>query len=39
MFAWSRDLTTLLPLRRTVSAIQFQFCRVLKQYVLPCTTF
>ena len=34
MFAWSRDWTTLLPLRKTPSASNFQLCQLLKQYVL-----
>ena len=37
MFAWSRDWTTLLPLRKTISALHFQLCRFLKHYVLHCT--
>ena len=34
MFSRSRERTTLLSLRKTLSAIHFQFCRLLKQYVL-----
>ena len=37
MFAGSRDWTTLLPLRKTLSALHFQLCRLLKQYVFDCT--
>ena len=39
MFAWSRDWTTLLPLRKTPSTLHFQLCRFLKQYVLHCTSY
>ena len=34
MFAWSRDWTNLLPSRKTLSALHFQLCRLLKHYVL-----
>ena len=34
MFARSRDWTTLLPLRKTLSTLHFQLCRLLNQYVL-----
>ena len=39
MFARSRDWTTLLPLRKTLSALYFHLCRLLKQYVLHCTRY
>ena len=39
MFARSRDWTTRLPLRKTLSALHFQLCRLLKQYVLHCTRY
>ena len=39
MFARSRDLTTRLPLRETLSSLYFQLCRLLKQYVLHCTRY
>ena len=39
MFAWSRDWTTLLPLRKNLSTLHFQLCRLLKQYVLHCTRY
>ena len=29
----------LLPLRKTLSTLHFQFCRLLKQYVFDCTRF
>ena len=32
MFTWSRDWTFLLPLRKTLSAFQFQLHRPLKEY-------
>ena len=34
MFAWSRDLTTLLPLRKTPSTVHFQVLWLLKQYIM-----
>ena len=37
MFAWSRDWTIPLPLRKTLSAHHFRLCQLLKQYVLHCT--
>ena len=39
MFAWSRDWTTLLTLRKTLFTLHFQFCRLLKQYVFGCTRY
>ena len=39
MFAWSREGTTLLPLRKTLSTLHFQLCQLLKQYVLHCTRY
>ena len=39
MFAWSSDWTTLLPLRETLTAIQFKLCQFLKQYVFHCTRY
>ena len=39
MFTWSRDWTTLFPLRKTVSALHFQLRRFWKQYFLSCTRF
>ena len=39
MIGWSRDLVTLLPLRKTLSALHFQRRRRLKQYVLRCTRY
>ena len=39
MLAWSRDWTTLLPLRKTLSTHHFQLCRLLKQYVFDCTRY
>ena len=39
MFARSRDWTTVLPLRKTVSALNFELCRLLKHYVLHCTRY
>ena len=39
MFAWSRDWTTLLPLRKNLSTLDFQLCRLLKQYVFDCTRY
>ena len=36
MFARSRDWTTLLPSRKTLYALHFQICRLLKQYVMHC---
>ena len=39
MFAWSRDWTTLLPLRKTLYAFFFHFCRLLKQYDMHCTRY
>ena len=34
-----RDRITLLPLRKNLSALHFQFCRFLKQYVFDCTRY
>ena len=39
MLTRSRDWTTLLSSRKTHSALHFQLCRLLKQYVLPCTSY
>ena len=39
MFAWPRDWTTLLRLRKTLTAFHFQLCWLLKQYVLPCDRY
>ena len=39
IFARSRDWITLLPLRKNLSTLQFQFCWFLKQYVLHCTRY
>ena len=39
MFARSCDWTTFLPLRKTLSALRFQLCRLLKQYVLHSTKY
>ena len=39
MFARSRDWITLLRLRKTLSALYFQLCRLSKQYVLHCTRY
>ena len=40
MLAWSRDWTTLLPLRKNLSTLDFQLCRLLKkQYVFDCTRY
>ena len=35
MFGWSQDWNTLLPLRKSLSTLHLQLCRLLKQYV-PC---
>ena len=37
--ARSRDWINLLPLRKTLSALHFKLCRLLKQYVLHCTRY
>ena len=34
MFSRPRDWTTLLPSRKTPTALHFQLCRLLKQYAL-----
>ena len=39
LIAWSRDWTTLLPLRKNLSTLHFQLCRFLKQYVLDCARY
>ena len=39
MFAWSRDWTTLLSLRKNPSAFLFQIYQILKQYVLHFTRY
>ena len=39
MFAQSRDWTTPLPLRKSLSALHFQFCWLLKQSVFDCTRY
>ena len=39
MFSSSRDWSTLLPLRKTLSAFHFQIAQLLKQYVLHFTRF
>ena len=39
MFAWARDWTTLLLLRKTLSTLHFQLCRFLKQYVFDCARY
>ena len=39
MFARSRDWVTLLPLRKNLSALKFQFSYFLKQYVFDCTRY
>ena len=39
MLAWSGAWTTLLPLRKTLSAFHFRICQLLKQHVLPCTGY
>ena len=39
MFAWSRDWTALLTLRKNLSTLHFQHCRFLKEYVLHCTRY
>ena len=39
MFAWSRDWTTLLPLRINLSTLHFQLCWLLKQHVFDCARY
>ena len=39
LLAWSRDWTTLLPLRKTLSTLHFQLGRLLKQYVSDCARY
>ena len=39
MFAWSRDWTNPLPVRKTLSTFHFQLCRYLKKYILHCTGY
>ena len=39
LLAWSRDWTTFLPLRKTLSTLRFQLCRLLKQYVFDCARY
>ena len=39
MFAWSRDRTTLLPLRKKLSTLHFHLCRLLKLNVFDCTSY
>ena len=39
MFAWPHDWTTFLPLSKTPSALDFQLCQLLKQYVLHFTRY
>ena len=39
MLAWSRDWTILLTLRKTLSTLHFQLCRLLKQYVFDCARY
>ena len=38
-FFWSRDTTTPLPSRKTLSAFRFQSCQPFQQYVLHCTRY
>ena len=37
--SWSRDWTVILSLRKSLSTLHFQLCRLLKQYVLHCTRY
>ena len=39
LFAWSRDWTTILSLRKSLSTIHFQFIRFLNQYVFDCIRY
>ena len=39
MFARSRDWITHLPLCKNLSALRFQLCQLLKQYVSDCTRY
>ena len=39
LFAWSREWNTPLLLRKTLSALHFDLCQILKQYVFDCTRY
>ena len=39
LFAWSRDLNTLLPSRKSPPTFDFELGQLLKQYVLRCTRY
>ena len=39
LLAWSRDCTTLLPLRKILSTVRFHLRRLLKQYCFDCISY